>query len=206
MIGYASRTGTRRNLDALRLAGWRLLVSASGCHRSEGFPYAIDNGAWSAHVTGKPWDQTAFEKCIALLARDADWIVAPDVVEGGRASLELSLAWLPRLLDICPRVLIAVQDGIVADDVAHLLNGRVGLFVGGSTDWKERTATEIWGPLAASSDCWLHVGRVNSARRISICAEAGATSIDGTSVTKFAKTIRHLDGALRQPCLPIRKP
>ena len=31
MIAYASRTGTRRNLAALRAAGWRLLVSAAAC-------------------------------------------------------------------------------------------------------------------------------------------------------------------------------
>lgn len=30
MVGYASRTGTRRNLNALARAGWRLLVSAKG--------------------------------------------------------------------------------------------------------------------------------------------------------------------------------
>ena len=39
MIGYASRTGTKRNLDALRAAGWRLLISATGVHRDEGFPF-----------------------------------------------------------------------------------------------------------------------------------------------------------------------
>lgn len=39
MLGYASRTGTRRNLAALRAAGWRLLVSATGVHRDEGFPF-----------------------------------------------------------------------------------------------------------------------------------------------------------------------
>jgi hypothetical protein len=38
---YASRTGTRRNLAALRAAGWRLLVSATGVHRHEGFCYML---------------------------------------------------------------------------------------------------------------------------------------------------------------------
>lgn len=36
MIGYASRTGTRRNLAALREADWRLLVSARGVLRIVG--------------------------------------------------------------------------------------------------------------------------------------------------------------------------
>lgn len=44
MIPYTSRTGTRSTLRALRADGWHLLVSATGVHRTEGFPYAIDNG------------------------------------------------------------------------------------------------------------------------------------------------------------------
>lgn len=201
LIAYASRTGTRRNLDALRAAGWRLLVSATGCHRHEGFPYAIDNGAWTAFQSGRPWDERAFLEVVRKLGAAADWVVAPDIVEGGPASLERSLAWLPRLLDLCPRVLIAVQDGTVATDVERSLGPRVGLFVGGSTAWKERSTLEVWGPLARSLGCWLHVGRVNSQRRIAICQEAGATSFDGTSVTKFAVTLRPLDAARRQTSL-----
>ena len=61
LIAYASRTGTRRNLAALRGAGWRLLVSAASVHSNEGFPYAIDNGAWSAFTQGRPIDLPRFE-------------------------------------------------------------------------------------------------------------------------------------------------
>lgn len=61
LIGYASRTGTRRNLALLRECGWRLLVSAAGVLRHEGFRYALDNGAWSAYTQGRPFDFAAFE-------------------------------------------------------------------------------------------------------------------------------------------------
>lgn len=57
LIAYASRTGTQRNLNALRDHEWRLLVSAAGEHRSEGFPYALDNGAyalWQRELAGEP--------------------------------------------------------------------------------------------------------------------------------------------------------
>ena len=30
MVAYARRTGTRRNLEAMKEAGWRLLISAQG--------------------------------------------------------------------------------------------------------------------------------------------------------------------------------
>ena len=90
MIGYASRTGTRRNLRALRDAGWRLLVSATGVWRTEGMRYAIDNGAWTAHQQGRPFDAGLFRGIVGELADGADWIVLPDIVCGGMAMLELA--------------------------------------------------------------------------------------------------------------------
>jgi hypothetical protein len=56
----------------------------------------------------------------------------------------------------------------------------------------------MWGSLARRRNCYLHVGRVNSQRRIAICAAAGADSFDGTSVTRYAVTMRPLDAARRQ--------
>ena len=64
MIAYASRTGTGRNLLALRSASWRLLVSAKRTLRTEGMRYALDNGAWSAHQAGEPFDSRAFEQAV----------------------------------------------------------------------------------------------------------------------------------------------
>lgn len=197
MIAYASRTGTRRNLAALRAAGWRLLVSAAGCLRSEGFPYALDNGAWSAFTQGRPFDEPAFARAIRILGSRADWCVVPDIVAGGHASLALSLRWLRVVLDESPMALIAVQDGIAIEDVAHLIGPRVGIFVGGSTAWKMATLP-TWAAVAAGAGAWCHVGRVNSAARISACSIAGVTSFDGTSASRFAKTLRPLDAARRQ--------
>ena len=200
MIAYASRTGTKRNLNALRSAGWRLLVSAAGVLRHEGFPYALDNGAWSAFTKGRPFDVAAFQKALRALGANADWTVLPDVVAGGLPSLELSLKWMRVVLNESPRALLAVQDGMSADDVRAFLGPRVGLFVGGSTGWKLDTLA-AWSTLAQSVGCWCHVGRVNTRRRIARCVQAGATSFDGTSATRFAKTLPFLDEARRQ--LPL---
>lgn len=196
MTAYASRTGTRRNLDALRAHGWRLMVSARGELRTEGFPYALDNGAWTAFQRGEAFDVAAFERAVDALGSGADFIVAPDIVEGGGRSLRLSESWLERLALIAP-VLIAVQDGIAAADVEPLIGARVGLFVGGSTEWKERTAP-TWGALGRTRGAHVHVGRVNTARRIHLCAHAGAHSFDGSSVTRFVANLPRLDRARRQ--------
>jgi hypothetical protein len=165
-----------------------------------GFRYALDNGAWSAFQSGSSFDEPAFSAALAAVGRDADWTVVPDIVEGGLASLALSLAWLPRVLDACPRALIAVQDSMSAADVAPLLSERVGIFVGGSTSWKINTMA-LWGALGRSVGCWVHVGRVNTARRMQMCAMAGVDSVDGTSASRYSVTVRLLDEAVRQQAM-----
>lgn len=194
MIGYASRTGTRRNLAALRAAGWRLLVSAAAPWRTEGFRYGIDNGAWSAFQSGKPFDFDAFCGCVDQLGAGADFCITPDIVGEGRQSLNLSTTWLPWVLERTRLALIAVQDGMTPDDVRPLLRLRVGLFVGGTTEWKLGTLP-LWGSLARETNTYLHVGRVNTARRIRYCASVGAHSFDGTSVSRFAVTMGKLERA-----------
>jgi hypothetical protein len=198
MVGYASRTGTRRNLMALQDAKWRLLVSAKGELRTEGMRYALDNGAWSAFQQGELLDEDAFLLAVDKLGERADWIVLPDIVQGGLASLDYSLRWKERLRDMPTQLLIAVQDGMQLEHVASFLSPVVGIFIGGSTEWKEATA-EAWGLLARRRNCHLHVGRVNSARRIRICAAAGADSFDGSGPSRYAKALPRLDRASRQP-------
>lgn len=195
LISYASRTGTKRNLEELRNAGWHLLVSAKGVLRTEGLPYAIDNGAWSAFTQGEKFDEAAFGKAVDLLGEKADFLVVPDIVAGGLRSLEFSLRWLERLKGIPTKLLLAVQNGMAPDDVREYLSPAVGVFVGGTTNWKLATVN-AWGSLANRRCCHMHVGRVNSAKRIALCAAAGANSIDGTSATRFAKTLPRLAAAV----------
>lgn len=200
MIGYASRTGTRRNLAALRAAGWRLMVSAKGVVRTEGFRYALDNGAWWAFSNGQPFDEAAFLRAYAALGRGADFVVLPDVVAGGEASLAFSLAWRERLGPPVCRQMLAVQDGMSTDQVRGLVGPGLGIFVGGTTEWKVQTLA-AWGGIARETGASLHVGRVNSAKRIALCHAGGADSFDGSSASRFAVSLPLLDNALRQPDL-----
>ena len=196
LMAYASRTGTRRNLDALRAAGWRLLVSARGVLRHEGFPYALDNGAWTAFQKGEPFDVPTFEKAVEWGAAAADWLILPDIVGGGIESLRFSMEWAPRLAGLCP-LLLAVQDGMTPADVAPIVGAQIGIAVGGSTEWKEQSLP-AWGALARETGAYLHVLRVNTCRRIDLCRDAGADSFDGSSVTRFACNLPRLDRARRQ--------
>jgi hypothetical protein len=194
MICYASQTGTKRNLKALREAGWRILLSAAGRLKPFDFSYALDNGAWHAFQQNKPFDVGAFETAVDRVGSRADWIVCPDIVAGGLRSLEFSAGWLPQLKQF--KVLLAVQDGMHPRDVVPFLGPNVGIFLGGSTPWKLQTM-EAWGHLAAALHIHYHVARVNTARRIALAIGSGAHSIDGSSATRYAKTLPLLQRATR---------
>tara|TARA_R100001594_G_scaffold94226_1_gene128407 strand:- start:1640 stop:2059 length:420 start_codon:yes stop_codon:yes gene_type:complete len=132
-----------------------------------------------------------------MLADGADFIVVPDIVEGGIDSLRFSETWLPRLQGYGTLLLLAVQDGMSIDDVRPMLGKDIGIFLGGSTDWKLNTMRD-WGRAAQEAGCYFHVGRVNTMKRIHLCGLAGAHSFDGTSVTKFPSTINLLNNARKQ--------
>lgn len=104
--------------------------------------------------------------------------------------------WLPRLEGL--PLLVAVQDGMGTDDVEPWLGPLVGLAIGGSTAWKERSA-RIWGRSSRRRLCHLHMLRVNTERRIRIAHEAGVHSVDGTSATRFAVNAARLARAVRRP-------
>jgi len=164
--------------------------------------YALDNGAWSAAQTGRPWDADAFLRAVAQLGAHADFIVLPDIVGAGTASLKRSRTWLPFLLGSTGLLLLPVQDGLEPSDVLPLLGANVGLFVGGTTAWKLATVG-MWGAVANRVGCYLHVGRVNTARRIARCHAAGVQSFDGTSITRYAVTLPGLEEARRQSALRL---
>lgn len=195
MKGYASNTGTRRNLDALRSAGWSILLTPDNPIAREGLSHGIDNGAWKAFMRSQPFDEAAFLPLVDRHGKDADFVVVPDIVAGGMKSLDFSLSWLPRLAHV-NKPLLPVQDGMDVATVAAVLkeSPQLGIFLGGSTEWKLATMYE-WGTLATEMDRHYHVGRVNTARRIRLCEEAGADSFDGTSATMFSCTLPLLEAA-----------
>lgn len=200
MICFASRTGTRRNLDALRAHGWGLLVSRAGVWRTEGFERICgDNGAWADFQAGRSFDEDAYERFLDWLAAQpvtADWLVLPDIVAGGMESLALSMRYINRCRSVAPLVLIAVQNGMEIADLAPLVGPSVGIFLGGSTEWKLERMIE-WGEFCARRGIHYHVARVNTIKRMALAIAAGADSIDGSSGSRYAVTVPMLSYAAR---------
>lgn len=198
---YCPIQGNKERASKLLANGWRVIVSPQVLcghekHLREwGGHYALDNGAWIAHKKRERFNDLRFKALVLEWGRGADFIVAPDIVCGGHDSLLRSRSWLPWLsLVTDTAILIAVQDGMTHEDLGGLFDwhdryepGRLGVFLGGSTEWKLATM-QYWGAFAAHRDCLFHVGRVNTAKRIALCIAAGATSFDGSSPVQFPST------------------
>lgn len=191
---YTSRTGTKSTLRSLREHGWRILVSATGKHRHEGFRYGIDNGAWTAHQQGRAFNASRFEVLLERLGSGADWIVVPDVVGDRVESLRMTDRWFGRVSELGRPVLVAAQDGMEPTDLEPWVSEGAGVFLGGSTEWKLDTM-QAWGDWCHDRGAYYHVARVNSQKRIRACIRARAHSFDGTSPIMFPVNIPKLTRA-----------
>ena len=168
-------------------------------------PWFFDNGAFRDWKAGEPFDSEAFQLDVERMRRERlepDFVVAPDVVGGGLASLDYSLSWIDRLAGF--RVYLAVQDGMRPGDVAPHLDRFSGIFVGGTLEWKLETARE-WADFAHVHGLPCHVGRVGrvrSNRRVGPRAtvgwarEIGADSIDSSEPLWSNEKLRDWLGAL----------
>lgn len=150
--------------------------------------YAVDNGAWSDFVHHKPFDAERFRKVLLKITRTElkpDFIILPDIVQGGKASLELSKKYL-YLTDIHPCYL-PIQDGITPDMIPdYVWETLSGIFIGGSDVWKWRYL-HIWVSLAHNHDVNIHVGRVGTLKDMQKCIYAGVDSADGPALIRNQK-------------------
>jgi len=140
-----------------------------------GHPWMLDNGAFSDGWTEVAW-LAALERwrpytatCIAA--------VCPDVVGDSAATLARFDVYEPVIRQYGYPVAFVTQDGLTMDAVPW--ERFDVLFVGGSTEHKLTQAYPfIWE--AKRRGKWVHVGRVNSAKRIA--AFWMADSCDGTTL------------------------
>lgn len=176
-------------LGQTRAAGWIRKLEEFGfgemCVRGElpprRHPWAFDNGAFKDWKAGRAFDVDAYERDLAWLDLrqnvSPDFIVVPDIVAGGMNSLHFSNAWRPRLLRYKVPLYIPVQDGMPFDIVPGLARAYDGLFVGGTVEWKLRTA-ETWIRRAHAHGMKCHVGQMGTENRARAAIRWGADSID----------------------------
>lgn len=200
MIGYATVTGTKRNVAALRDHGWGWLFSAAGWLPSHAWVEAQgieeccgDSGAYHYHNQNLPFDVLNYERLLTWIRPlRPRFVMLPDILGQGRESLALSMRWCPILAQLGIPAALVVQDGMTVEEVLPLVGPDLAVCIGGTTEWKLDTLG-AWCGAAHERGAWVHVLRVNTARRIRLCDQAGANSFDGTSASMYASSLPALD-------------
>lgn len=145
-------------------------------------PWFYDNGAFRDHQAGTPFDADAVLADLDSIYRAIDrpeWIVVPDIVGGGLASLEFSMGWVHRCRGLAP-LYLAVQDGMTEEDLtAGVLKHINGIFVGGTKAWKMRTG-QHWVRAARQIGVPCHIGRCGGMDRVRWARRIGADSLDSS--------------------------
>ena len=195
IIPYTAQPSNADNINILSSYPWRHLLSPNRPYRKVQpcAGYAIDNGAWSAFKNKRPYNPQPFLDDVEKLGADADFIVIPDVVEDAAATFKLAERWIPILESF--RCLIVAQDGMVVDDFIDFVKHGIGVFIGGSTEYKLSNIKPI-AALCERFGVLCHVGRVNSIKRMHICINFGAHSFDGSGMARFKRTAREVTNAL----------
>jgi hypothetical protein len=151
-------------------------------------PCALDNGAFQCWRRGFPFMADVFRRCLARayeVGLTLDFVVCPDLVAGGLASLDFSMEWASGELKSAPLLALAVQDGMTPRDVSpgHHLPRFSHLFVGGTVEWKWQTAPQ-WVEHAHAHGLKCHIGQCGTLDRIRAAEEMGADSVDSTSIVR----------------------
>lgn len=157
--------------------GW--CISPTAQMNPKGKPFFLDNGAFKAWEKKEPWNETAFKVLVSKYP-GYDFVIAPDIVCGGIASLRQSLKYLG---EIPGPMYLAVQDGMNQQLIRPYVESFDGLFVGGSLGWKFKTALD-WANLAHFYGKKCHVGRVNQYEGLRFMHFCGVDSVDGSTASR----------------------
>lgn len=168
-------TSTSPEIAAAESAGviGRVCTPNGGSRRGAG-AWCADNGAFSARYDEAKWwrwlSTTDPAGCM--------FAALPDVVADWPATLARSLPWVDRVRDLGFPVALVLQDGASVDTVPWERLDAV--FIGGTTAWK--LGADVRGLVTEAKHRGLHVhmGRVNSERRLRYAAHIGCDSADGT--------------------------
>ncbi len=113
-----------------------------------------------------------------------DFIVCPDIVAGGKRSLDFSMEWAEDKLKTAPNLALVLQDGMTPDILLEYGLERFNiLFVGGTVEWKWKTFVG-WKEFCKSFKKQCHVGQCGTLRRLELCEQIGIDSIDSTNFAR----------------------
>lgn len=180
-------------------------------HRIEKFPFwGADNGCFNDKWVEDEWidwlSRLPRERCL--------FAVSPDVYGDTAESYRRGIEYAPIIREMGFPVAVVAQDG--AELLAWDFDLMDCVFIGGERtanpkhEWKISQGAEDLCHASRSAGKWVHMGRVNSLRRLERARAMGCHSVDGTyikhgpdiNMPKMRHFLRVLDAT---PTLPFHK-
>lgn len=166
-----------------------------------GWMWAADNGCFSDR-----WDEQTWLTWLAKPHPKSGCLFAtvPDVVADHQQTLERWEIYAPMVRDLGYPTAFVAQDGAEDGDIPW--DEMDTFFIGGTTEWKMSQVAFELAKTAAEKGKWVHVGRVNSIKRLKYWRNV-AHSSDGTHLAfepdVASERVRGWVYAMRQPLLNL---
>jgi excisionase family DNA binding protein len=143
--------------------------------------WAADNAAF------RHFDPAAYrrmvERKVAVHPTPPIFLTVPDVVGDAHQTRHAFAFWYEHLRRFRLPLAYVLQDGERADFVPWSLIAAV--FVGGTTAYKLGADARALVDAAKARKLWVHMGRVNTRRRVLYAQQIGCDSVDGTGFARF---------------------
>lgn len=172
---FANPTGAAVSYMVDGTLGW-IDTPRQGNARPYGVTWCADNGCFNDATFDEGYwfqwlqNQQDIEHCV--------FATAPDVLGDHWATVRRASPWLSRIREFGYPAAFVAQDGATPDGMPWTEFDV--LFVGGSTPFKLGPPAATLISEAKARGMWVHVGRVNSMKRLIAMDALGADSVDGT--------------------------
>lgn len=174
MLYLSPKTKTLLKFDA-DSSNWGYLTSPYNRQKQvKEYLFGIDNGAFNKKFVWDKYKKYLINKQDSI--HHCLFAVVPDVVTDHESTLKLYKKYNEPIKELGYKLAFVLQDGLKIKEIPGSADW---LFVGGTTEFKlSKTITDI----IKNKDRPVHVGRVNSNKRILHFYLAGADSVDGTTI------------------------
>jgi hypothetical protein len=165
---------------------WQLRTPLTNYRRAP-VPYGLDNGCF------KEFYRKAWERLLLAARTDTPvFVCLPDIVGDAARTMELFEHFAP-LTEGLPRALV-LQDGIERTRIPW--TDLAAIFIGGSDQFKYSREAIAAAKTARMLGKWVHVGRVNTAKRVDNWLEY-ADSCDGSGLSMYDHMLEDALSAIR---------
>jgi hypothetical protein len=180
-VRYAANPSTQSVRDAMTTGLIDMIATPKQGNRlPDGVAWVADNGCFGK---GYPGDDAWYAWLASFTPEQITrcrFAVAPDVVGDAWESYLRSYPWLRAIRELGYPVAYVAQNG--EEELPTPWDDFDALFIGGDTTWKLGPGARQLVAQAKELGKWVHMGRVNSERRLQYAQAIGCDSVDGTYI------------------------